>query len=91
MDSDDYIVPEEWNDTEINLFDDLVGGDAFIGDDPQLQEWFDTAMFNSDVSPEEREQAYQHMVEYLWDEYDIDFDQEFDWEDFREWYDTQAA
>lgn len=43
---------------------------------------FERAMFDDD------NQAYQDLVDYLWDEYGIDFEDAFDWEDFRSWYDA---
>lgn len=87
---EDYDVPSEWYDAESILFDNLVNGDAGIGSDPYLQDLFDAAMFDPDISPEEREEAYQNLVQYLEDEYDLDFEDIFDWEDYREWYDSAA-
>jgi hypothetical protein len=89
-DDEDYAVPDEWYDTEITLFDNLISNDADVGSDLYLQDLFDTAMFDPDASQQERETAYSDLVDYLWDQYDIDFDYAFDWEDYREWYDTAA-
>lgn len=33
--------------------------------------------------------AYVELVEYMWDTYGIDFEADYQWEDFREWYDAQ--
>lgn len=50
--------------------------------DPRAMELFDSAFFNGDKG------AYQDLIDYLWDNYEIDFEDVFDWEDFREWYDA---
>ncbi len=31
-------------------------------------------------------ESYQELVDYLWLEYGIDFEEAFEWQDFREWY-----
>lgn len=58
----------------------LFGNDFEI--DVHAQELFAHAMMDGD------EQAYQDMIDYLWDQYGIDFEDAFDWEDFRAWYDA---
>lgn len=88
--SDDYAVPGEWYNAEVSLFDNLINGDGDIGGDPYLQTLFDAALFDPDISDEAREQYYQTLVEYLWDNYGIDFEDVFDWEDYRSWYDAAA-
>ena len=50
--------------------------------DPRAQELFTEAFFN------DNDQAYQDLVDYLWDVYGLDFEDAFDWEDFRAWYDA---
>jgi hypothetical protein len=84
----DYDVPEDWFDSEVSLFDDLIGSDPEIGGDEFLQTLFDMAMFNEDMTPAQRDAAYQNLIDYLEDEYDIDFEDVFDWEDYRDWYDA---
>ena len=82
-------IPEDWFSQEMSLFNDLIGGDYGAFTDPELQTLFDRAMFDNTVTGDERDAAYDALVEYLWEEYEIDFDDMFDWEDYREWYDTQ--
>lgn len=60
---------------------DSVLWDNFSGDD-RAQELFHDAFF------EDNEKAYQDLIDYLWDVYGIDFEDAFDWEDFRSWYDA---
>lgn len=85
---DDFEVPSDWYDSESQLWDALTHG-TDAGGDAYLQELFDTAMFDPDVSREERAEAYAELNDYLWDAYGIDFEDTFDWEDYREWYDAQ--
>lgn len=81
-------VPGWWDETENNLFDDLLGGESEIMNDPELQDLFHEALFDMDVDERSRAEAYDELIEYLWDEYGIDFELDFDWEDYREWYDA---
>lgn len=53
--------------------------------DPRALALFEDAVFENDQS------AYQDLVDYMWDQYGIDFEEAFSWEDFREWYDSNAA
>ena len=85
---DDYFVPEDWYGPEADLFDDLINGDPVLGDDHKLQLLYDLALFDSDIRPEERDAVYETLQEYLWEEYGIDFDDEFDWDGYRDWYET---
>jgi hypothetical protein len=75
-----------WDQDETELWLDLTGGALGAERDPELQSLFDDAMFNPDLSPEEREEVYDMMVDYMWDAYGIDFEDTFDWEGYREYY-----
>lgn len=86
---DDYDLPSEWYEAEKELFDDLVGGRADIGGDGYLQALFDAAMFDDSYAWNERQAVYDALIDYLQDEYGIYFEDVFDWEDYREWYDSQ--
>lgn len=88
MANDPYDTPDDWYSTELVLFDQLINGNEDIGSDYRLQDLFDDALFNGfeTLTPEERSDALDELRDYLWDEYGIDFDQEFDWESWREWY-----
>lgn len=85
---DEYFVPDDWYGAEKDLYDSLVDGDPELGNDHTLQLLFDVALFDSDIRPEEREGAMDVLIEYLWDEYGLDFDEIFDWEGYRDWYET---
>lgn len=58
---------------------DLLFGPGYA-QDTHAQELFFEAVF------EKSQSAYDRLVDYVWDEYGIDFEEAFAWEDFREWY-----
>ena len=53
-----------------------------VNHDAEASRLFQEAFFNDNAS------AYRDLVDYLWDEYGIDFEDAFEWADFREWYDA---
>lgn len=63
---------------EIPLNDLLFGGELDV--DHHAQELFMEAMFNDNA------EAYEALIDYMWDVHGIDFEDAFSWEDFREWY-----
>lgn len=50
---------------------------------------FYDAMYNDDLTIEQRMEMFEELEEYLYDTYDIYFADVWDWEDFREWYAAQ--
>lgn len=85
------VVTPEWSEEEKELFDHLLENNRDAHFDRQLEDLFDEAFFRRGVSREDRNSAYMELNEYLADEYGIDFDDVFEWENYREWYDAQAA
>lgn len=78
---------EGWGRNEFRLFDEMpISNEAF--NDGFVQNLYDMALFNSDLSTEEHAYAMDSLKEYLWDEYGVDFDDVFDWEDYREHYEA---
>lgn len=88
MANDDYYVPSDWYGAEKDLYDNLINGDPVLGEDRTLQLLFDVALFDADIRPEEREAVMDELVDYLWEEYGLDFDDVFDWDGYREWYES---
>lgn len=85
---DDFGFAQDWFHDEWELYDDLLGGEPEIMADNHLADLFDTALFDMNASPDDRADAYDELIDYLWDEYGIDFEEDFDWEGYREWYDA---
>lgn len=89
---DDYSIPAGWSETEAKLYDDFVEADDRIGNDAFLQGLFDAALFEGihGGGGPEHDFLMDSLREYLEDTYGIDFDDIFDWEAWREWYEDTA-
>ena len=85
-------LPSEWGETESRLYEELISetGESALADDRIFQALYDEAMFNFDLSHQDRVDILDTMRDYAWDEYGIDFDDVFDWEAYREAYDSVA-
>lgn len=59
--------------------------------DQYVHDLFYMYYYENDIPINERIDLYERLVERLSDVYGIDFDETFDWEDFRMWYDGAAA
>ena len=82
-------IPEgsPFSEAQSALWNDFTLGAApELHDDNIGQMLFHEALFDQDLTPEQRDVVYDAMVEYMMDNYGIDFDDVFDWENFREWY-----
>jgi hypothetical protein len=64
--------------------EDLLFG-SVIDVDMRAQELFMQSVFDND------DRAYRELVDYMWERYHIDFEDAFQWEDFREWYDADRS
>jgi len=69
------------------LYDDLTGDDGWQDDFAKML--FDIGFVHGDESPDVVSAARDMLNEWLDEEYGIDFDQEFDWETWRELYGTK--
>jgi hypothetical protein len=79
----------EWSSgVEFRLFEDMASHDQRMYSDPWVQNLYDAALFDYDVSTEDRSAILSRLRDYMWDEYGVDFDDVFDWEGFREAYDS---
>lgn len=83
-DDDDEMSYEE----QQELLYDVIGfTDASY--DQTAHELFYDAMYNDDLTIDERMQMFEDLQDYLYDEYGLYFADVWDWDDFREWYATQ--
>ena len=83
-DYDDYFFGgEDYGNEEIGPdLDAVLFGNNY---DPEAQQ----LMWDAVAAGGENTQAWHDLGDYLWDEYGIDLTAEWDWVDFREWYDAQ--
>lgn len=72
--SDYYNAPQE----ALNINELLWGNDRVV--DHHAQTLFKEAFFENDQG------AYLDLIDYMWDEYGIDFEDAWAWDDFRDWY-----
>lgn len=81
--------PPEWNPWEIEVFEDLTEGFTPMMENPYLQSLYHDAMWDLEIPRSERDTAYEELVSFMREEYDVEFADEFDWEAYREWYSEQ--
>lgn len=56
--------------------------------DQYVHDTFGQIMYNDELSSDQRDDLREQLYVYLYDEYGLDFDDLWSWEDFREWYDS---
>jgi hypothetical protein len=79
----------DWGYMEMYLYEDMGNGlPSSFQNDRMVQALYDTALFNYDISKEDRNAVMGSLKDYMWDEYGVDFDDVFDWENYREAYDN---
>lgn len=85
---DEYFIPSSWDREQGDLYDDLVGSNPVIASDNNLQFLYQEALYDLDLRPHERAVVLEALEEYLWEEYGINFDDVFDWEGYKAWYEN---
>lgn len=81
----------EWSYIEFGMFDQMAAGNMALYNDSFAQNLYDGALFNHDVSSQDRSAIMNALRDYMWDEYGMDFDDVFDWEAYREAYDNAGV
>lgn len=81
-------APDHWDDSEAEMFQDLVDANPQIADNDTVELYFHTAYFDTDtgLTQAELDVVRDELHDYLYEEYGIEWDDVFDWEAFREWY-----
>jgi hypothetical protein len=73
---------EGWSDAEFRMFDELVPNDAAFNDQ-FLQLAYDYALFSPDQDYITHVAMREYLITRLRDEYGVDFEEAFDWADYR--------
>jgi hypothetical protein len=73
---------EGWSDDEFRMFDELVPNDEAFNDQ-FLQLAYDYALFSPDQDYVTRVAMRDYLIDRLRDEYGVDFETAFDWNDYR--------
>lgn len=83
--NNDYFVGHAWSSSSdaYNVNEVLFGPPGV--EDMHAQQLFMDAYFENNT------RAYIDLIDYMWREYGIDFEDAFSWADFREWYDAQGV
>jgi hypothetical protein len=76
-----------WNNADEYFGDVPELNDILFGDSSIMDQHAQDLMWSAYVDGNDA--AYQELVDYVWDNYGIDFEAEWDWEDFAEWYESQ--
>jgi hypothetical protein len=83
-----YMVPASWSDEEALLYDDMLNGNPSIAGDAQLQFLYQEALYDLELSPMDRAIVQEMLTDYMYEQYGLVFDDIFDWDGYREWYDS---
>jgi hypothetical protein len=83
----DNYNPYGWEEEVAHLWDDVTVGDGWEHDSYGKM-LFETAYVERDVSPDVRAAAREMLESWFEDRYGYAFDEQFDWDDWREWYET---
>lgn len=59
-----------------------------IRDDPFAEAFYHEAMWNFDLPGDTRAEFYENFTNYMEDYYGVEWEEIFDWEDWREAYDA---
>lgn len=72
----------------MSLYDDAIEGfpDEFRSDDILMD--FVDMLFDESLRGDDWHSVRDAIEDYIWDEYELVFDDYFDWEDYGEWYDS---
>lgn len=81
-------LPAEWGRNQKALWSDATKSDNRIGLDPVAQAYYDAALYTFSESQAERAEMLEVFKQYIQQTYGIDWDDIFDWADYRANYDT---
>lgn len=90
VEREDWDAPGYFDDDEADIYWDMAEHDQDLLYDDTFELLVHSAMFDMELSAENRAALYEAMTEYLEDNYDLIFEEIFDWEDYRDWYDSAA-
>lgn len=76
--------PEWFETNEGELWRDLTGNRSDIVNSWPLQALYHEGYYDRDILSPERIAARDTLKEFMWDEFGIDFEEEFDWYSWRE-------
>lgn len=81
-------MPEDWSTFEKELYQDAFG-DVFYSD-RMAEALYHEAFFNFNMGEGGITELRDNLRGYLMDEYGIDFDEQFDWDSWRDAYEGET-
>lgn len=72
---------DDWSDAEFRMFENMNLPDSAFNDQ-FVQLAYDMALFSPELDHETHVEMRNFLRNYLDEEYDIDFEAEFDWDDY---------
>ncbi len=86
---DDFDLPEKWGPEQRSIWQDMVRDiPPAAREDNTLMMLYDYALFDDTLSPRDKDVVYFALTDLLRDDYGVDFDEIFDWEAYKEWYEN---
>lgn len=83
---DDSAIIDQFSNSEYAFWYETTHLSPEAYSDVYAQNMFHEAFFNFENENEARGAVQEILEDYLWEEYELDFDELFDWEGYREWY-----
>lgn len=84
-------LPRDWGRNKSALWSDATKRYNDIGYDRDAQALYDAALYDFRGDPEARKAILDNLKDYIADRYGVDWDDIFDWEDYRNNYDATAG
>lgn len=84
-------LPASWGANKAGLWIDATKSEPALARDERAQDFYDAALYTFSESHEQRALNLANFKDYIAEEYGLDWDDVFDWEDYRENYDTAAS
>jgi len=85
-DDEDFDYGSLSEDHQRDFLYDLIGF-THVEIDSEARDLFWSVMYDDELSVGQRLDLYDQLTVYIQDNYGIDFNEIWDWEAFREWYD----
>jgi hypothetical protein len=82
-------LPSHWSHWEVETFISVTDGIPAIVENPYVQSLYHDALWNFEIPLKDSGAAYNELVDFMREQYDLEFADDFDWEEYREWYSMQ--
>lgn len=84
-------LPPEWGSTRASLWQDATKTNGTLGRDRMAQRYYEAAFHTRSDTPGDRADAQDTFKQYIMDTYGIDWDEVFDYAEYRRNYDLAVT